>query len=122
MATRTIQQVIQFFKDLERNWADASDNFAYEFKTSIVRQIARQGHIDTTAMIRSVNYHREAVTSAGVRYRIDTSDGQVRDVFYDGWVEFPRKNWPGGFFYQKGIENADVNRVADEVMDRTFVV
>lgn len=122
MATRTLQEVIRLFDDLTRNWDDGAEDFAYEFNASIVRQIIRQGHILTTAMVRSMNYHREAVTSAGVRFRIDTSDNQVRDVFYDGWVEFPRANWPGGFFYQRGIENANVERVANDIMDRTFVL
>jgi len=122
MSQKTINEIIAMFQRLDRNWIEHSDDFAYEIKTSIVRQIARQGHIDTTAMIRSVNYHREAFTSQSVKYRIDTSDNAVRDVFYDGFVEFPRKNWPGAFFYQRGIENANIQQIADDIIDRSFMV
>lgn len=119
----TINDVIQAFHRLEKNWLEHGDRFAYEFKTSIVRQIVRQRHIDTSAMIRSMNYHREAMTDSSVKFRIDTSDNAVRDVFYDGFLEFPtRRGWPGAFVYQRGIENADVQREARDVMDRSFMV
>jgi hypothetical protein len=117
----TIADVIARLENFVRILDRRVDEVPYEIKTSIKLAIARGGHIDTTALINSLNYHRDAVVAGEAwDYRIDASDNRVRDVFYDGFLEFPRKGWAGAFVYQKGIESTQLEPVFDSIADEAF--
>lgn len=120
MAVHGLDKLLRDLNDLERNFERRSDDFPYEIKTSIIRQIVRGGHIKTTRMIRAMDYHRSAVVDGSHRFTVDTSNNP--DVFYDGWLEFVRRNWRGAYVYQKGIENADIQGVADRIVSDSFVI
>lgn len=121
----TAQQVIHDLESFVRNVGHGVDDLGYEMKTSVVREIVRAGAIDTTAMIQSVDYHRSPVTDSGHRFEVDTSNNP--DVFYDGFVEFDTRNRDGSVrrgrrFYEKGIEHWDIERIFNQIADRSFVV
>lgn len=118
-------KVVADIERLERNFARRADDFPYELKTSIVRQIVSVRAIDTTAMIQAFDYHRDVVTDSGYRYKIDTSNNPA--VFYDGFVEFPTANRdgsmrPGRYFVRDGIKRADIERVVNDIVTDSFVI
>lgn len=116
------QRVLQAIDRYANTLLQRGDDIPYELKTSIIREVIRTGSIDTAAMITAIDYHREVVTNTEQRYRIDTSNNP--DVTYDGFVEFKgeTRNWPGRYFYQRGIENAELERIFDSFADRSFVI
>lgn len=118
--THSIDKVLRDLAAFERNANRRADDFAYELKSSIIRETVRGRHIVTTRFIRAIDYHRQAVVDSEQRFRIDTSSNP--DVFYDGYLEFPRKGWAGAYVYQKGIQNVDFERIADKIASESFVV
>lgn len=115
------RQVVGAFDHLVNALDRRVSEFPYEIKTSVVREIVRTGSIDTTRMIQAVNYHEDHVTSSGQHFRVDTSDDD--SVTYDGFVDQPgeTRNWPGRFFYQRGIEGANIEQVISSIMNESFV-
>lgn len=116
----TINEFLSVLDRFGRNLDRRADDFPYEIKTSIIRETVRGRHIDTTRFIRAIDFHRASVVDSSHRFTVDTSNNP--DVFYDGWLEFPRRGWRGAYVYQKGIQNADIKGVADRIMNESFVV
>lgn len=117
-ADKFLRALSGYKNTLDRN----ADDIPYEIKTSIIREIIRTGSVDTGAMIKAIDYHREAVTDSAINWRIDASNDP--DVTYDGFVELKgeTRNWPGRYFYKRGIENAQIEQIFDSFADRSFVV
>lgn len=115
-----LDKVLRALAAFERNANRRADDFAYELKTSIIRETVRGRHIKTARFIRAIDYHRQAVVDGEHRFAVDASSNP--DVFYDGFLEFPRKGWPGAYVYQKGIQNVDFERIADKIASESFVV
>lgn len=122
---RGAQRVINALEAFARNFGNHIDDFGYEMKTSVVREIIRAGNIDTTAMIQAIDYHRDPVTDSGYKFHVDTSNNP--DVFYDGFVEFDTANRDGtkrkgSRFYQKGILNWQLEPIVDGIARESFVI
>lgn len=119
------ERVVRAIERFEQNFHQHADDFPYEIKTSIVRQIVRVGAIDTTAMIQAENISRELVTDSRHHFRVDTSSNP--DVFYDGFVEFPTRNVDGTlrygrYFVRDGIRHADIGGIIERIATESFVI
>lgn len=117
-------KVVRDIESFVTKIGDSSD-LGYELKTSIIREIIRAGAIDTTAMVQAIDYTRSFVVDDGHTFFVGAVNNP--DVFYDGFVELPTRNRDGSYregryFYQKGIENADFERVFDSIARESFVI
>jgi hypothetical protein len=115
----TLPEIDQRIQKFVRGFETHLDDFGYELKTSVIREIVRTGSIDTGRMIQAIDYHRQAVVD-GVGFTVDAS--RDPEVFYDGFVERPgeTRNWEGRFFYQRGIEGANFEMVIDDIAQEAF--
>lgn len=117
----TFQDVIDALNRYETKFNDRAEEIPYEIANAVRVATIRGGHIDTTAFIQSLDYYRDVMVHNDHRFHIDASAGRVRDVFYDGWLEFPRKGWPGAFVYEKGIRSANIQGIFDSIAAESFI-
>ena len=125
--TRGTTKVVKAINDFVSNISRDSDKFGAEFKGSVVREIVRERAIDTTLMIQAIDFDRNQVVDSGHDKVLIGAMVGNHDVFYDGFVEFETANRDGTmrrgrYVYKKGIENANVERVVNEIARESFVI
>lgn len=113
-----IERIINDFQKYLNSWNIRREEIPYELKTSIIRQIVRTGSIDTTRFIQAVDFREGGFDADGYRYLIDSARNS--EVYYDGFVEFDTRNYPGRYNFRDGIENANIRRITDNFADDSF--
>jgi hypothetical protein len=117
----TVEEVIQKFENYVSIWNDRNDLIPIHIRNNILYQIFITDSIDEGKFLRAVDFREESLSDAGFRYLIDA----YRDdrVTYDDVLERGRKdgaNYPGRFNYKRGIEQTDVERIADSFANEAF--
>lgn len=116
-----MSEMIGILRGFERTLNARADDFPFEIVSSIRRFIIRTHTIDEGKLLFAFDFNEVATNAESVQFLIDTSNDLDR-YGIEGFVEFdrPAYGFIGRKFMEQGIENADYQRVMDEIVFASF--
>lgn len=114
----SIDEMINVLNGFEQVLMRDADKYPREILTQVRRFIVSTGTIDTTALLVTFDFH-EIASKAGKNFVLEPNQPYGRK---EGFVEFdrPAYGFEGRLFIKKGIENANLERISDEITFAAF--